>query len=186
MDVATLSIIASVLGVGVALAVVLLRAIARLDRHIDRAEDARRADMRALIARMDRAEEARQSDVRDLVAGQAELREHLAKLEGLRETMHAMGAEGNPSFDRMHGMAEARGIPVIDQYGYIVRQGGRIKDAVRTHDNHWNVAGRRWAAGALLEWIERNRAVRPPGGAPHAVLHAWTTMSERRKLPVIS
>ena len=34
---------------------------------------------------MDRAEEARQSDVRGLVAGQAELRERMAKLEGLLE-----------------------------------------------------------------------------------------------------
>ena len=87
MDAATLGIIASVLGVGTALATLILRAIARLGRHIDRAEDARHADMRALIARMDRAEEARQSDVRGLVAGQAELREHMAKLEGLREAV---------------------------------------------------------------------------------------------------
>ena len=86
-DAATLSIIASVLGVGVALAVVIFRAIARLGRHIDLVEDARQSGVRALIARMDRAEEARQSDVRDLVAGQAELRERMAKLEGLREAV---------------------------------------------------------------------------------------------------
>ena len=80
---------------------------------------------------------------------------------------HITGTEGDPSFDRMHGMAEARGIPVIDQYDWIVRRGGRIEDAHWTHDWHWNAAGHRWAAEALLEWLERNRDVcRPGGGTP--------------------
>ena len=77
---------------------------------------------------------------------------------------HTTGTEGDPSFDRMHRMAEARGIPVIDQYDWIVRRGGRIEDAHWTHDWHWNAAGHRWAAEALLEWLERNRDVCRPGG----------------------
>ena len=82
-------------------------------------------------------------------------------------SVHTAGAEGDPQFDRMRGMAEARGIPVIDQYDYIVRQGARVEDANWRHDTHWNAAGHRWAAEALLEWLERNRDVcRPGGGAP--------------------
>ena len=82
---------------------------------------------------------------------------------------YVTGAKGDPPFDRIHGMAEARGIPVISQYDYIVRQGGRIEDARFTRDNHWSAVGHRWAAEALLEWIERNRdACRPGGGAPRA------------------
>ena len=82
-------------------------------------------------------------------------------------SVHTAGAEGDPQFDRMRGMAEARGIPVIDQYDYIVRQGARVEEANWRRDHHWNAAGHRWAAEALLEWLERNRDVcRPGGGAP--------------------
>ena len=55
--------------IGITLAALILRAVARLDRCIDRVED------------------ARQSDVHDLVAAPAELRERMAKLEGLREAV---------------------------------------------------------------------------------------------------
>ncbi len=44
---------------------------------------------------------------------------------------HTMGTRGSPLFERMKAMAEARGIPVIDQHDYILCQGGRIEDA------HW-------------------------------------------------
>ena len=67
MDAASLSVIASVIGVGIALAAVILRAIARLDRRIDRVED-------RIGDRLGRVEQ-----------GQAELRERMAKLEGLLE-----------------------------------------------------------------------------------------------------
>ena len=118
MDAATLSIIASVVGTGVAIAIfgwrVIVRLEARLDRKIerledrlgarmDRAEEARQSDVRDFNARMDRAEEARQSDVRDFsarmdraedarqsdvreISGQVgELRERMARIEGLIE-----------------------------------------------------------------------------------------------------
>ena len=88
-------------------------------------------------------------------------------------SVHTAGTEGDPQFDRMHGMAEARGIPVIDQYDYIVRQGARVEEAHWRNDYHWNAAGHRWAAEALLEWLERNRDVcRPGGGAPLGGLDA--------------
>ena len=114
MDPAILGIIASVVGTGVAVIVfawrVVARLEARLERRIERSEDAHRTDLRDLAVRMDRAEEARQSDMREVGArmdraeearqsdmrevgarmdrlerGQAELRERMAKLEGLLE-----------------------------------------------------------------------------------------------------
>ena len=82
-------------------------------------------------------------------------------------TTQHVGAKGDPSFDRIHGMAEARGIPVIAQYDHIIRRGGRIEDATWANDHHWTAAGHRWAAEAVLEWIGRNRDVcRPRSGAP--------------------
>ena len=43
-------------------------------------------------------------------------------------TTQHVGAKGDPSFDRIHGMAEARGIPVIAQYDHIIRRGGGGQD----------------------------------------------------------
>ena len=69
-------------------------------------------------------------------------------------TMRVDGA-----FDRMKAIAEELGIPVIDQYDYILRQGGRIEDAHWTHDPHWNPTGHRWAAEALLDYLKQHPAV---------------------------
>ena len=68
-------------------------------------------------------------------------------------TFHSEGVS------HLETQAEARGIPVIDQYGYILRQGGRIEDAHWPHDRHWSPTGHRWAAEALFEWIERHQDV---------------------------
>ena len=62
-------------------------------------------------------------------------------------------------FDRLLVLARARGIPVIDQRGYIVRQGGDPRAASWRRDGHWNPAGHRWAAEALFEWLERHQDV---------------------------
>ena len=56
-------------------------------------------------------------------------------------------------------LTEARGIPFIDLYDYVVRQGGRIEDGRFALDRHWNSQGHQWAAEALLEYLERNQAV---------------------------
>ncbi len=70
-----------------------------------------------------------------------------------------MGTGGDPAFDCLHAMAEARGIPVINQYDYILRQGAEPEDAQWTHDGHWNPAGHRWAAEALLEYLKQNQEI---------------------------
>ena len=58
--------------------------------------------------------------------------------------------------DRLNSMAEARGIPVIEEYDYILRQGARVKDAHWPHDGHWNAAGHQWAAEALLDYLKQH------------------------------
>ena len=75
------------------------------------------------------------------------LASHLAKMYGAR------------IFERMSAMAAALGIPVIDQADYILRRGSALAEAHWRHDPHWNAAGHRWAAEALLEWLQENREI---------------------------
>ena len=49
-----------------------------------------------------------------------------------------------------------RGIPLIDQFDYVARSGGRLPDLHWRYDGHWNPQGHQWAAEAMLEWLERN------------------------------
>ena len=75
-------------------------------------------------------------------------------------TSHYMGARGDLGFDRLTALAEPRGIPVIDYNDYVLRQGAEPRrDARWKHDPHWNVAGHRWAAEALLEYLKANQEI---------------------------
>ena len=70
-----------------------------------------------------------------------------------------MGRRGDPQFDRLSAIAEARGIPIISDYDYIVRQGYDAQSG-RWHSlGHWNVVGHRWVAEAVLEWLKANQDV---------------------------
>ena len=71
---------------------------------------------------------------------------------------HLAGAKGR-LLERLLVLAGARGIPVIDQHGYVVRQGGDPRAASWRRDAHWTPAGHRWAAEALFEWLERHQEV---------------------------
>ena len=69
-----------------------------------------------------------------------------------------MGTRGDPQFERLNAIAEARGIPVISDYAYIVSQGRDAWEG-RWLEGHWNAVGHRWAAEAVLEWLKANRDV---------------------------
>ena len=56
-------------------------------------------------------------------------------------------------FGRMTALAEVRGIPIIDYWDYVVRQGADPAEGRFKHDNHWNPTGHQWAAEALLEYL---------------------------------
>ena len=70
-----------------------------------------------------------------------------------------MGRRGDPQFDRLSAIAEARGIPVISDYDYIVRRGYDAEDSRWRFDQHWNATGHQWAAEAVLEWLKENQDV---------------------------
>lgn len=59
----------------------------------------------------------------------------------------------------MNALAAARGIPVVDQSDHIRRRGAARRDAHWANDLHWNAAGHRWAAEALLDYLKRNPEV---------------------------
>ena len=73
---------------------------------------------------------------------------------------HTIGTRGDLAFDRLTALAEPRGIPVIDYNDYVLRQGAEPRrDAKWKHDSHWNTAGHRWAAEALLEYLKANQEI---------------------------
>ena len=72
---------------------------------------------------------------------------------------YRMGQAGSRLPSYMNAMAQARDIPVIGQYDYIVGQGNAVEDAHWAHDAHWNPTGHQWAAEALLEYLKQNQWV---------------------------
>jgi len=70
-----------------------------------------------------------------------------------------MGTRGDPQFDRLNAIAEARGIPIISWYDYIVSQGYDYWDGQWRNDGHWNATGHQWTAEAVLEWLKKNQDV---------------------------
>ena len=75
-------------------------------------------------------------------------------------TSNFVGTRGDLGFDRLTALAEPRSIPVVDYTDYVLRQGAEPKrDAKWEHDPHWNTAGHRWAAEALLEYLKANQEI---------------------------
>jgi len=81
-----------------------------------------------------------------------------ARLAIMAVTPH-MGTRGDPQFDRLSAIAEARGIPVISDYDYIVSQGHDAWEGHLRFDGHWNATGHQWAAEAVMEWLKANQDV---------------------------
>ena len=93
-------------------------------------------------------------------------------------TSNYMGTRGDLGFDRLTALAEARGIPVIDYHDYVLRQGAEPRRDTRwEHDNHWNIAGHRWAAEALLEYLKANQEICTRRKSPTSTppLPSWRT-----------
>lgn len=83
--------------------------------------------------------------------------------ESLSTPLRDGGGGGRMPIDILREMADIRGIPVIDLYDYLLRQGGRIESRLSAmhfaHDRHWNETGHRWAAEAVLEYLKENQGV---------------------------
>ena len=69
----------------------------------------------------------------------------------------AFGDASDPLRVIVEGLAKARGIPVVSQDDYIVRQGRERGEGV--YDAHWNPTGHQWAAEALLERLRERPEV---------------------------
>ena len=65
----------------------------------------------------------------------------------------------DPPYSGIKGLAAERDIPVIDQMGHILAQGGEPRDVHFANDGHWSPQGHQWAAEALLEWMAANPSV---------------------------
>lgn len=59
-------------------------------------------------------------------------------------------------FLRLEAIARKIGIPVIDQYTYVVQNGGNLLAAQFRHDGHWTPQGHIWASEAVLQYLEQN------------------------------
>ena len=70
-----------------------------------------------------------------------------------------MGTRGDPQFDRLSAIAETRGIPIISEYDYILKQGYDESEGYWTSEIHWNPTGHQRAAEAILEWLKANQDV---------------------------
>ncbi len=70
-----------------------------------------------------------------------------------------MGTPGDPQFDRLNSIAAPRGIPIISDYAYNIRQGHDAESGRWRNDQHWNAVGHQWVAEAVLEWLKENQDV---------------------------
>ena len=77
---------------------------------------------------------------------------------------YRLGDASDPLRVIVEDLAEARGIPVVSQYDYIVRQGRRVADGSFPRNGHWNPTGHQWAAEALLEGLRQRPEVCGVGG----------------------
>ena len=72
---------------------------------------------------------------------------------------HRTASHGGSILRRLKELAKKAGIPVIDQSDYIRRQGAEPQAAAFPMDGHWNAVGHRWAAEAVLEFIEEHQEI---------------------------
>ena len=71
----------------------------------------------------------------------------------------SLGDASDPLRVIVEDLAEARGIPVVSMYDYLVRQGRRVYDGSFPFDGHWSPIGHQWAAEAVLERLRQRPEV---------------------------
>ena len=76
-----------------------------------------------------------------------------------------LGNASHPLRVIVEDLAKARGILVVSQHDYLVRQGRKPKDGTFSDDGHWNPTGHQWAAEALLERLRERPEVCGASGA---------------------
>ncbi len=136
--------------------------------------EAARQDLPLVLAReLGEPEAERSPAAREAVAATAfaldEFRTRAARDEAVLVLFatHALREFPGP-FETLTALASERGLPVVDQYDYIVRRKGRerLPEAEYPNDGHWTPLGHRWAAEALLEYLREHPEV--CGGAAGA------------------
>lgn len=63
---------------------------------------------------------------------------------------------------RLSAIADAEGIPLIDQGGFILRSGGSLEKASFRFDGHWSPYGHETAARVMVEWLKSHPTVCSP------------------------
>lgn len=69
-----------------------------------------------------------------------------------------LGAWAGPA-ETMRGLAEERGIPVLDLARFLREKDVDLAEVRWRNDMHWNPAGHRWVAEALLEYLAERPAI---------------------------
>ena len=70
-----------------------------------------------------------------------------------------LGDASDPLRVIVEDLAKARGIPVVSQHDYLVRQGRKPGEGTFATDGHWTPTGHQWVAEALLERLRERPEV---------------------------
>lgn len=69
---------------------------------------------------------------------------------------------GRRYFERLSALTRARGIPLIDQYDWIVAKGLEAASLEFRHDSHWSALAHQVAADMVLAYLEANPQICSP------------------------
>lgn len=91
---------------------------------------------------------------------------HRAESDGARlvvlatsQLTYYSGSKTPYGFLRLQQITKELDIPLVDQYGFIVQQGGNPADAQFKRDGHWTEQAHQWAADAIVQFLEKNPGI---------------------------